>query len=76
MIDRQPPKRGETNFKEFYMNKDQVKGRIEQAKGKVKEIVGRTMGNKRVEAEGDANQVAGKVQKTYGDAKSQVGKTK
>lgn len=58
------------------MNKDQVKGRIEQAKGKAKEIAGKMVGNKTLEAKGDADQVAGKVQKTYGDAKSHAKKTK
>lgn len=56
------------------MNKDQVKGPVEQAKGKVKEIAGKTIGSKRLEAEGDAEQVAGKVQKTLGDAKSELQK--
>ena len=56
------------------MNKDQVKGRVEEAKGKVKEIAGKTVGSKRLEAEGDAEQVAGNVQKTYGDAKADVKK--
>ena len=58
------------------MNKDQVKGRIEQAKGNAKEIAGKMVGNKTLEAKGDANQVSGKVQKTYGDAKNQTKKTK
>ena len=54
------------------MNKDQVKGRMGQAGGKAKEIAGRIFGNKKLESEGVANQVGGKVQKTYGDAKSAV----
>jgi uncharacterized protein YjbJ (UPF0337 family) len=58
------------------VNKDQVKGRVEEAKGKVKEVVGKAVGNKRVEAEGDVGQVAGKVQKTYGDAKNEVKKSR
>ncbi len=58
------------------MNKDQVKGRVKEIKGKVKEIAGRTVGNPRVEAEGDVDQVAGKVQKTYGDAKNEARKTR
>jgi uncharacterized protein YjbJ (UPF0337 family) len=60
----------------LHMNKDQLKGRLEQAKGKLKEVTGKAVGNKSLEAEGGANQVAGKVQKTYGDAKSQLKKTK
>ena len=58
------------------MNKDQVKGRLEEAKGKVKEVAGKVVGNKRLEAEGDVEQVAGKVQKTYGDMKEQAKKTR
>jgi uncharacterized protein YjbJ (UPF0337 family) len=58
------------------MNKDQVKGRVREAKGKVKEIAGNAVGNRRVEAEGDAEQLAGKVQKTYGDAKNEARKSR
>ncbi len=58
------------------MNKDQVKGTAKEIKGKVKEIAGRAVGNPRVEAEGDVDQVAGKVQKTYGDAKNAARKTR
>ena len=54
------------------MNNDQIKGRAEEAKGKIKEVTGRVIGNPDLEAEGDADQVAGKVQKTYGDAKDKV----
>ena len=56
------------------MNKDQIRGRVEEAKGKIKEVTGKVVGNERLEAEGDAEQVAGKVQKAYGDAKNQVDK--
>jgi uncharacterized protein YjbJ (UPF0337 family) len=36
---------------------DQIKGRAEEVKGKVKEVASKVVGNKRVEAEGDAEQV-------------------
>jgi uncharacterized protein YjbJ (UPF0337 family) len=58
------------------MNKDQIKGRAKEAKGKIKEVVGRTVGNARTEAEGDAEQLVGKVQKTYGDAKNESRKSR
>jgi uncharacterized protein YjbJ (UPF0337 family) len=58
------------------MNKDQVKGRVRETKGKVKEIAGKAVGNRRVEAEGDAEQLVGKVQKTYGDAKNEARKSR
>ncbi len=54
------------------MNKDQVKGVAEQGKGKVKEAAGNLTGNKSLEREGEADQVKGKVQKNYGDAKETV----
>ena len=51
------------------MNKHQVEGRVDKAKGKVKEVAGRVVGNESLEAEGMADQVKGKVQSGYGDAK-------
>ncbi|HZF83634.1 MAG TPA: CsbD family protein [Burkholderiaceae bacterium] len=54
------------------MNKDQVAGRVEEAKGKIKEVAGKVTGNERLEADGVTDQAAGKVQSTYGDAKSKV----
>ncbi|HEY2187560.1 MAG TPA: CsbD family protein [Caldimonas sp.] len=54
------------------MNKDQVKGRVEQAKGNVKENVGKAVGNPNLRDEGTAEKVAGKTQATYGDAKEKV----
>jgi uncharacterized protein YjbJ (UPF0337 family) len=54
------------------MNKDQVKGRVEQAKGNVKEGVGKATGNPDLRDRGTADKAAGKVQSTYGDAKEKV----
>ena len=54
------------------MNKDQVKGRIEEAKGNIKEAAGKAVGNERLQGEGLADQAAGKVQKNYGDAKDKA----
>ena len=54
------------------MNKDQVKGRVEEAKGSVKEAAGKVVGNPNLEAEGKVDQAAGKVQSGYGDAKDKV----
>lgn len=57
------------------MNKDQVKGRTESAKGKVKEVTGKAVGNKELEGKGKAEQVRGKGQSTYGDVKKDVKET-
>jgi uncharacterized protein YjbJ (UPF0337 family) len=54
------------------MNKHQVEGRAEQAKGKVKEVAGKAVGNDRLQGEGRADQVAGKTQANYGDAKENL----
>jgi uncharacterized protein YjbJ (UPF0337 family) len=54
------------------MNRDQVKGRVKEAAGKVEKNVGRALGNPKVEAKGLAKELAGKVQKTAGDIVSDV----
>ncbi|CAN5301290.1 CsbD family protein [soil metagenome] len=54
------------------MNKDQVAGRVDQAKGKVKEVTGRVTGSEKLESEGLVDQASGKVQSTYGDAKEKA----
>lgn len=54
------------------MNKDQVKGRINQAKGKGKELAGKTVGNKELEQKGKAQKLGGKVQAGFGDAKKDL----
>ena len=45
---------------------DEVKGDLHQAKGKVKEKVGKVIGNPDLEAEGQKENLAGKVQKKAG----------
>ena len=47
------------------MNKDQVKGRIKEATGKV-------IGNESLEAEGKVDQVVGEVQSDFGDIKEDI----
>jgi uncharacterized protein YjbJ (UPF0337 family) len=54
------------------MNKDRVKGSFEQAKGKVKEVTGKATGDAKLENEGKAQQVAGKVQNIIGGMKDAV----
>ena len=56
------------------MNKDQFKGRAEQAKGKVKEVAGQAVGNKDLELEGNIEKNAGKTRADLGDAKEQIKK--
>ncbi|MFJ3056714.1 CsbD family protein [Herbaspirillum sp. NPDC087042] len=51
------------------MNKDQIKGSVKEAAGKVQEKTGELTGNKTQQLKGAAKQVEGTVQKAYGDAK-------
>jgi uncharacterized protein YjbJ (UPF0337 family) len=51
------------------VDKDRVEGSLEQAKGKVKEVVGKVTGDSKTEAEGQADQVKGKVKNTIGGIK-------
>jgi uncharacterized protein YjbJ (UPF0337 family) len=54
------------------MNKDQIEGRVDEAKGKVKEKIGHAMGKPDLENRGTAEKIGGKVQKTLGDVKEDV----
>ena len=54
------------------MNRDQVQGRMEQAKGTAKEIAGDVTNDPNLRDEGSADKAAGKVQSTVGDAKEKV----
>jgi uncharacterized protein YjbJ (UPF0337 family) len=54
-------------------NRDEVEGKFDQAKGKTKEVVGRVVDDKDLEAEGSADRVGGKVQEGFGKARRKVG---
>jgi uncharacterized protein YjbJ (UPF0337 family) len=51
------------------MNKDQLKGVIKEAAGKVQEKIGEVTGSATQQAKGLAKEVEGKAQKKVGDAK-------
>ena len=51
------------------MDKDRIEGAAEQAKGKMKEVSGKVTGDSKLEGEGKADQVAGKIQNTIGGIK-------
>jgi uncharacterized protein YjbJ (UPF0337 family) len=54
------------------MNKDQVKGAVKDAAGKVQEKAGKAVGSTEQQAKGLQKQVEGKVQGTAGDVKEAV----
>lgn len=54
------------------MNDDQVKGKVDQLKGGIKQGVGGALGDKRTEREGTADRVGGKVQEGIGNLKEKL----
>ena len=51
------------------MDKDRIKGVAQQAKGAVKEAIGKATGDAKLEAEGKTDKVAGKMQNAVGGFK-------
>jgi uncharacterized protein YjbJ (UPF0337 family) len=54
------------------MNKDQLKGRVEELKGNIKEATGTLVGDDTLEAKGIIQKNAGKVQEKVGDLKQDM----
>jgi uncharacterized protein YjbJ (UPF0337 family) len=54
------------------INKDEVKGKWEQAKGTVKDKVGEATGDRDLEAEGEAQHAGGEAQEGWGKVKRKV----
>jgi uncharacterized protein YjbJ (UPF0337 family) len=57
------------------VNKDQVKGRMNEVAGKVKETTGKILGDEDLEAEGSVQKEVGVLQSTYGDLKEDIKKS-
>lgn len=49
------------------MNKDQLRGRVRQTKGRVKELAGKLLRDERLQATGKAQKSLGKFQARFGD---------
>ncbi len=54
------------------MDKDRIEGTANQAKGAVKEAAGKITGDSKLQAEGVADKLKGKVQNAVGGAKDAV----
>ena len=54
------------------MDEDRVKGAAKQAKGAVKEAVGKAVGDGKLAAEGRSDKVEGKIQNLVGGLKDTV----
>jgi uncharacterized protein YjbJ (UPF0337 family) len=54
--------------------RDNAEGNMHQVRGKIKEVVGKTVGNSNLEAEGTVEKFKGKVQKKSGRIKKALDK--
>ncbi len=54
------------------MNKDQVKGRVKEVQGSVKEATGKLVGSTQLETKGKLEKMVGTVQAKHGDTKAAV----
>jgi uncharacterized protein YjbJ (UPF0337 family) len=54
------------------MDKNRIVGSAKQIKGTVKEVVGKAVGDAKLESEGKADKVEGKVQNAIGGLKDTV----
>ncbi len=54
------------------MDKDRIEGSATQAKGAIKETVGKVTGDAKLQSEGAADKAAGKVQNAVGGIKDAV----
>ncbi len=55
------------------LNTDEVEGKFDQAKGMVKEKIGRATGDDELESEGVADRASGNIQEGFGTARRKVG---
>ena len=51
------------------MDKDRIAGAAKEAKGSLKEIVGKAVGDSKLKSEGKADKVEGKIQNAIGGLK-------
>ena len=58
------------------MDKDRIEGAGHEAKGKIKEGVGKLTGDKKTQGEGTAEKVGGKVQNAVGGLKDKAREAK
>lgn len=54
--------------------KDQIAGKTHEIKGGLKEIAGKVTGNPKLENDGTAEKIGGKVQKKIGEVEKVLGK--
>ncbi len=53
---------------------DEAEGKLHEVKGSIKEIAGKTTGNRKLARKGKAEKMAGKIQEKVGQVKKVLGK--
>ena len=53
-------------------DKDRIEGSAKEVKGSVKEVIGKVVGDAKLQSEGKADKVAGKIQNAVGGAEDAV----
>ena len=56
------------------MDKDRIAGAVKEIKGSVKETIGKTVGDAKLQSDGKADKVEGKVQNAVGGLKDALKK--
>ena len=56
-------------------NRDEMEGKLDQAKGSVKENVGDAIGDREMERDGKLDRAEGNIQEGYGEGKRKVDDT-
>ena len=54
------------------MNKNQIKGRVKEVEGMIKEVAGKLVGNEKLEEKGKVQKIVGEAQAAIGDLKQDV----
>lgn len=54
------------------MNQDRIAGAVKQAKGTIKEVVGKALGDSKLVAEGKTDKAEGKIQNAVGGLKDAI----
>jgi uncharacterized protein YjbJ (UPF0337 family) len=60
--------------REIVMDKDRIAGAAKQVKGSIKEVVGKAVGDAKLESDGKTDKIAGKVQNAIGGLKDALRK--
>ena len=54
------------------MNKNQIKGRVSEVEGMIKEVAGKLVGNEKLEQKGKVQKIRGEARAAVGDIKQDV----